>query len=129
MDERAFFRATRTQVGLTQQDIAAKYGVPIGFVANWENAKKEKFPVPPDALDYVRRLKAFHDDEVARRMEDLLGSSRVVLPYYRSQPEYERAGGTGYYAVENGINLSLAAILEYDGAIVEWNYPPRNAVE
>ena len=90
--ERAELRAVRTLVGLTQQDLAAKFGVAIGDVSNWENAKKRHFPVPADVLDYVRRVKRFHDDEVARRADKILdsGASEVTLTYWRSQPIYVR---------------------------------------
>jgi len=127
LQKRAYLRATRMQVGLSQQDIAAYFGVDMGMVSNWENAKKAAFPVPDDVLDYIRRIKRIHDEEVVRRLEAIGDACSVKLTFWRSQVIYERAGMQGYSAIENGINLAVATILEYDGVQVEWEYPPRNA--
>lgn len=130
-EKRAYLRATRMQVGLSQQDLAAKFGVDMGLVSCWENAKKTAFPVPDDVLDYVRRVKALHDLEVARRldeMQDCYDTGEAEFTFWRSQVIYERAGMEGYAAIENGINLACATILEYGGVKVTWVYPPKPAI-
>ena len=130
MNDKATFRAWRTMVGFTQQDLAAKFKVPPKVAANWE--REAAFDeIPDDVFDYVRRVKAIHGRMVAEKLaqfDEVEAGETVTLTYYRSQSQYEHAGGVGYYALDNGVSLTVAGILEQDGVTVEWQYPPRRDV-
>lgn len=125
---RAYLRAVRMQVGLTQQDMAAKFKVPPKIAGAWENEKNAGYvEVPEDVLDYVTRVKAIRNrmiDDILADCADVAEGETVTLTFYRSQAQFELAGKTGYYAIVNGAALAAATILESEGVVVEWEYPP-----
>lgn len=55
-------RMTRTELGLTQQDFASRFHVPIGTLRDWEQARV----TPPDfAVAYIKAIRQ-HPDMVAQ---------------------------------------------------------------
>lgn len=55
-------RKTRTHLGLSQAEFAARFRVPVGTLRDWEQARS----TPPDfAVAYIRVI-AIAPDEVAR---------------------------------------------------------------
>jgi len=56
---RAFLiRTTRTQLGLSQQEFAARFRIPVGTLRYWEQARA----TPPDfAIAYVKVIRANPD--------------------------------------------------------------------
>ena len=54
-------RQVRTKLGLTWQDFAARFHVPLGTLRDWEQAR---VTVPDFAIAYIRVIRA-HPDMVA----------------------------------------------------------------
>lgn len=128
-EKAAWLRGTRTMIGITQQDIAAKFGIPTNMVQTWEACKKpDRFPIPENVLDWVRRMEKRHEDDVVRDMEQYYTAhergEEIELVWYRSQQQYLDAGhDSGYFSVRNGATLACAHILNYDGIPFRWVYP------
>ena len=56
-----FIRRTRTQLGLTQEEFARRFRIPVGTLRDWEQARV----VPPDfAVAYIRVIRE-HPEMVA----------------------------------------------------------------
>jgi putative transcriptional regulator len=58
-------RRTRTRLGLTQAEFAAKFRVPVGTLRDWEQARAT---APDFAMAYVRVIDR-HPDMVERALE------------------------------------------------------------
>ncbi len=58
-------RMTRTKLGLTQAEFAARFRVPVGTLRDWEQAR---VTAPDFALAYVRVIE-MHPDLVARVLQ------------------------------------------------------------
>jgi putative transcriptional regulator len=58
-------RMTRTKLGLTQAEFAARFRVPVGTLRDWEQARAT---APDFALAYVRVI-GMHPDLVAQALQ------------------------------------------------------------
>lgn len=121
-DIKAWMRATRERVGLTQKDVADLAGVTTDMVKKWES---EKYVSPPD--DVIRMLQAAldrHRRAVTEIVDDHAGDDRATLTYYRSQAQADQTGGIGTtVGLADARIREAAAILERDGMKIDYTYP------
>jgi transcriptional regulator with XRE-family HTH domain len=136
--EKAWLRATRERIGLSQAGLASMSHVTVDMVKKWENPKY-KVRVPKDVVETVGALLEEHKTVVsdalaaARGIRDGLPDEHPRIIYYRTQAEYEHYGRNeadglpDAYQIVNARNRDLAAELERRGMEVEYSYP-RNGM-
>ena len=129
---KAWFRATRERVGLTQKAMAERLGVLVDTVKKWENPKY--YAVPDDATAFLSEALSAHVSAGGAAVEAVMAQSEeqgdqesVSLLYYRSQRQYDEYGrDPGDYAVIDARCREIAATLETGGISVEYRYPEES---
>lgn len=128
MGVKAWFRATREMVGLSQQDVALAMGVSVRSVKRWENPEADGSSIPQEAVDWMgERLMEFGVavDNALDVIDELPeGLERMQLTYYRDQAQHDIFGrGLANYAMVNAISRAVAAECMVEGIEVDWAYP------
>lgn len=128
---KAWLRATREIVGMSQQEVADAVGVRVLTVKRWE---KQGFPEPPeDVCQWMLAARENHDQAVDEMVAALGRGKRAVIDFYRSQEDCDREfGGTEGagvpYGYRNAIARSAAERLCLAGVDVVWRYPDEEIV-
>lgn len=129
------FRAIREIIGLSQADVADMAGVSVTAVKRWEHPDG---PEPPEDawdelmtwLDAHRKYVAGVVDIVKSASDGLQAPSRVTLPYYRTQAEYDACGrDEGVYSVVNARARAIWQTLAMDGVEVDFIAPDEMGPE
>lgn len=118
-DIKAWMRATRERVGLTQKDVADLAGVTVDMVKKWES---EKYVSPP--ADVILMLQAAldrHRRAVTEIVDDHIGDDQATLTYYRSQAQAGDIGTT--VGIADARIREVSAILERAGTTIDYTYP------
>lgn len=93
-------------------------------VKRWESGAR---PVPDDALEWALEAAAMHDaaveELVAEARENARRREAVVLPYYRTQEQHDRACDDGRtYLFANAASRAAGEILKGDYQVL-FAYP------
>lgn len=138
MHTKAWLRAVRDRIGLSQAALAKLANVTVDTVKKWENPRYN--PVPDDVVTIVQALLDKHEAVVAdavaaskqlRSEHDGALPEAVELTYYRSQAEYDRYGRDSLeglpdtYQVVNARTREIAVEMEHRGIPVEYVYPEQ----
>ena len=127
---KAWVRATRERVGLSQKALADRLGNTVDMVKKWENPKYSE--PPEDACRLLESCLKAHRRAVSVSVEQVetierqTGSrpSEVTLSYFRSQRHYDEYGrDQGTYGIVNARSREIAAVLESKGYAVQFVYP------
>lgn len=98
----ADFHAEREALGMWPMELAKAVSVKRKTVLDWDRGAK---PVPAAVSEHLLRMRVLHDaraSEIVKTAMDGLRAGRfedevVVLPYYRSQAEYDEAVGDSWH--------------------------------
>lgn len=136
-DMKAWLRATRERIGLSQAGLASMADVTVDMVKKWENPKYA-VRVPEDVVAIVQAMLEKHQAIVADALagvQEMCDGHDGLLPeytqiiYYRTQAEYDRYGKDDSdglpdsYQIVNARSRETAAHLEHRGIDVEYIYP------
>lgn len=132
MLNKATFRAFREDCGLSQHDVAARFGVQVISVKRWERFGDPEPPV--EVCEWIIRRReelyeiAEHMAERALAVLESTGETSIVIRYYRTQEELDEARAAKNQPPENlgFINAAsriAAAILESYDYIIDFAYP------
>ncbi|MEE8666862.1 MAG: hypothetical protein SOI13_01500 [Bifidobacterium mongoliense] len=128
---KAQFRAMRERVGLSRLAVAELLHNRVDTVKGWENPSYRWDP-PEDAWRLLDDMMARHMrvvGEAVKRVEDAVAAeggkpSCVMLPYFRSQAQYDEFGrDPGRFEVANANAMEIGVVLEHDGYEVVYLYP------
>lgn len=125
----ANFRAERSYLGLTQQNLADALKVDIRTIKRWEG-NNTAYSAPSEVWDYLADVREKYEwtvEAALAKVENLtkeMDEPRTVeLTYYRSQQELEKSGKSGFVGTQNAITREVAEILRQEGYEVEMHYP------
>lgn len=127
---KAQFKATREQVGYSQQAIADLLGCNIRTVKRWEqdidkyNAPAAAWEILNNALKKQREM-VDYALEVAQQQERELGAKprEIKINYYRNQEMFDARGrDSGYFGVANANARATAERLNALGFTVRFYY-------
>lgn len=122
---KADFKALREMVGMSQQALADALHVDKRSIQRWE-AHGNAWEPPADAWDVLdaarerQRWTVANAIEIANEPGNL--HAPVLLTYWKSQEDYERAGHGGDYQMANANARIIAAILDGDGRAVSFGF-------
>jgi len=126
MSAKAWFRATREMLGLTQQDVAEAADVRVMTVKRWERPGD---PEPPaDVIEWLEALSEAQRDTVDAAVSAVVSSvplhGSAQLTYYRTQEQYDELGrDPGPVGMANANARMVAARLDAMGYTVGFVYP------
>lgn len=126
MSAKAWFRATREMLGLTQQDVAEAADVRVMTVKRWERPGD---PEPPaDVIEWLEALSEAQRDTVDAAVSAVVSSvplrGSAQLTYYRTQEQYDELGrDPGPVGMANANARMVAARLDAMGYTVGFAYP------
>lgn len=129
---KAWFRASREALGLTQQDVADAMDVRITTVKRWE---RPGFPEPPgDAsawlADCLRMQREIVDAGASAAAANCSSGGSATVAYYRTQEQYDELGGSpGPVGMANANARMVAQRLEHMGYDVRFEYPDDHGCE
>jgi DNA-binding transcriptional regulator YiaG len=136
-DTKAWLRASRERIGLSQAGLASMSHVTVDMVKKWENPKYG-VRVPEDVVAIVQALLEKHQAVVAdtlagvqeiRTSHDGLLPENTQITYYRTQAEYDKYGRDeadglpDAYQIVNARSREIAVELEHRGIDTEYVYP------
>lgn len=134
---KAWLRATRERIGLSQAGLASMSHVTVDMVKKWENPKYG-VRVPEDVEAIVQALLDKHRAIVADALagvqekctaRDGLLREDAQITYYRTQAEYDKYGRNeedglpDAYQIVNARSREIAVELEHRGIDTEYVYP------
>ena len=123
-EAKAWMRATRERIGMTQHDAAVLANLTVDMVKKYES---EKYRIQPSGImrEMLEHYLAEHRRAVAAIMERHRGDERAVLSFSRVSdlPDWVRA--------EESVKRRAAAVreaavlLEAEGVAVDYTYLPE----
>lgn len=127
----AEFKATREQVGYSQQALADLLGVNVRSIKRWEHEDHEG-SAPADVVNFLldarnkQKQMVDYSVQVVKEQERKLGKKpeTVNLTYFRDQQMFNKFGrDTGCFGVANANTREVAEHLRELGYEVKLGYP------
>lgn len=127
-EAKAWMRATRERIGMTQHDAAVLANLTVGMVKKYES---EKYRIQPSGRmrEMLEHYLAEHRRAVAAIMERHRGDERAVLSFSRVSDLPE--GLPDWVRAEESVKRRAAAVreaavlLEAEGVAVDYTYLPE----